>query len=575
MPQSRVVGTRRVWLPATVLGAFALVVLGRLIQLQVLEHDDYAEQAREEQSGEQETYGRRGSILDRNGNVLATSVDTWDIYVSARAWRDDDRAMPASELLGAALHLDPITLRETVRQKEYGDVVVARDIDFEVGRDLLDSHIDGVVGVPNTARIHPDGDVGASILGFTGADNTGLAGVEASLNTTLQGTPGQAFYERDSEGNRIPFGQYVATQPVPGKDVVLTIDRYLQQLAEERLADAIQKHQAKGGTIIIMDPTTGEILALASSPGLKYSTLDAESPDLSLLRNRAVTDLYEPGSVMKAVTAASAVDAGVVTPDTWYVDTGYAYIGDKVIKNWQDNVYGSQTMTGVLQNSINTGAIFMMNRLGPDRFMTYLDAFGFGVPTGIELQGEAGGIFRRPGDDGWSVVDPATQSFGQAISVTPVQMATALSAVINGGNLVKPHLVKSVIDQAGHRHETPITVVDRAISAQSSATLREMLKAVVNPGWRHPGQPRDYIAGGKSATANVPVSNGYDDTQIASFAGFAPVTSPRILVLVKIDENADLKTGTEAAAPYVAGLIDDTLHYLNVTPDAGQYVEAR
>jgi len=173
------------------------------------------------------------------------------------------------------------------------------------------------------------------------------------------------------------------------------------------------------------------------------------------------------------------------------------------------------------------------------------------------------------------VVDLATQSFGQAISVTPVQMAAALAAVVNGGNLVRPHIVKSVVDQAGNREDTPTTVVQRAISEQTSATLREMLKAVVNPGWKHPGQPRDYVAGGKSATANVPVSNGYDDTQIASFAGFAPVASPRILVLVKIDENADLMTGTDAAAPYVAGLLNDTLHYLNVVPDVGLRVEAR
>jgi cell division protein FtsI/penicillin-binding protein 2 len=369
----------------------------------------------------------------------------------------------------------------------------------------------------------------------------------------------------------------VVEEPVPGKDVVLTIDRYLQRLAEERLAAAIEEHEAKGGTIIIMDPHSGEILALASAPSFKFSTLDLDDPNQqALLRNRAVTDLYEPGSVMKVVTAAAAIDRGVVSPDTTYIDNGYAQIYDVTIKNWDDNVYGPQTMTGVLQHSINTGAIFMAEKLGATAFQEYLDAFGFGRLTGIELQGEASGIFRRPDDAGWSVVDLATQSFGQAISVTPLQMISAIATVVNGGNLVKPHLVRSIVDADGKQQVTRPEIVGRAISGESSATLRQMLEAVVYPGWVHPGQPRDYIAGGKSGTANVPVSNGYDDTQIASFVGFAPASDPRVVILVKLDENADLETGTQAAAPVVAGLIDETLHYLNVpTKDASRVAAYR
>jgi cell division protein FtsI/penicillin-binding protein 2 len=560
--------------PAVLFGVAALAVFARLVQVQVLEHDRYAAEAKAEQSATAVIPGRRGAILDRHGNVLASSIDTWDFYVSTYAWKEPERAVAASEELGAALRLDPAELRAAVAGKGTGDVRIAVDIEYELGKEIIALGIPGVVAVSNTSRVNPDGDIGASVIGYIGADNAGLAGVEASLNDTLQGKPGQAVYERDSEGDPIPFGNYLAVEPEPGKDVVLTIDRYLQRLAEQRLAEAITKHRAKGGSIIIMDPATAEILAMASSPGLTFSQLDRENPDLGLLRNRAVTDLYEPGSIMKVITAASAIDTGVVTPDTWYHDTGYYQIGDDVIRNWEENVYGDQTMTGVLQNSINTGSIFMVNKLGPELFHQYLDRFGFGRPTGVELDGEAGGIFRKPGEDGWTAVDLATQSFGQAISVTPLQLITAVSAVVNGGNLLKPTLVKAVVDASGNRTETPATVVDRAISPEASATMRTMLEAVINPGWPHKAKPADYTAGGKSATANVPVINGYDDTQIAAFVGFGPVEMPRLVVLVKLDENADFLTGTDAAGPVVASVLNEALHYMNVRPDDGRFVEA-
>ncbi len=276
-----------------------------------------------------------------------------------------------------------------------------------------------------------------------------------------------------------------------------------------------------------MEPDTGNILPMATLPGLTYST---EIADNDLLRNRAVSDLYEPGSVMKVVTAAAAIDAGVVTPDTTYYDSGEFVLYDASIKNWNFQAFGTQSMTGVLQNSINTGAIFMQRALGTERFLQYLDLFGFNAPTGIDLSGEAVGIMRRPEDEGWTVVDPATQSFGQSISVSPVQMATAVAAVINGGNLVTPRVVSAYIDPDGTRHDIPVDVRGRPITPETSAKLRKMMQAVVDPGFsKHPANPTMYTAGGKSGTANVPVTNGYNDRQIASFVGFAPVEDPKIL----------------------------------------------
>ncbi len=576
MAQTTAQGTRRVWLPAAAFGLFALVICARLVQIQVLQHADYADRAQRELLGDDTIYARRGSILDRNGSLLATSVDTWDIYVSPRAWRDDASALKASQQLAALIKADPLELRATVRAAGAADARIQTDLSYEKGIAIIRARITGVVALPNTVRITPEGDLAASVIGFIGTDNDGLSGIESQYNEVLRGTPGRAVYERDTRGDPIPFGEFRTTEPKRGADLVLTIDRYLQQLAEARLAEAIAKHRAKGGSIIVMDPMSGEILALATTPGLKYSTLQAEldsggEESLSSLRNRAVTDLYEPGSVMKIITAASAIDAGVVSPDTTYFDNGEVYIENVRLLNWDSGSYGLQSMTGVLQNSINTGAVFMQQKLGTKAFQDYLIRFGFAKPTGVDLQGEATGIFRRPEDAGYSPVDVATQSFGQSISVTPMQMMQAVAAAINGGSLITPHIVKAHVRPDGTRTEVAPQVVGRAISTATSDTIRRMLGQVISQdpdGWGR--NPAKYTAGGKSGTANVPVWGSYnDETQIASFIGFAPVESPRILVLVKIDQNQDLMTGTQAAGPIFAQLTDDALRYLSVRPEKG------
>ena len=582
MAQYKAQGTRRVWLPAAAFGMFALAICARLVQLQVVEHGRYAAEAQKELLGDDVIYARRGSILDRNGGVLATSVDTWDIYVNPRAWKDSDVALKASQQLAPFLKADPAQLRADVTASGQADARVKQGLEYDKGIELIKKGVPGVVALANTARINPEGDVGASVVGFIGTDKDGLAGIEASYNEALKGTAGRAVYERDTTGDPIPYGQYRTIEPKRGEDLVLTIDRYLQQMAEQRLADAVKEHRAKGGSIIIMDPMSGEILALATSPGLKYSTLQADlsktgDDALAILRNRSVTDLYEPGSVMKIVTASAAIDAGVVGPDTTYVDTGEVYVENVRLTNWDYGSYGLQTMTGVLENSNNTGAVFMEQKLGTKAFQDYLNRFGFAKPTGIDLEGEATGIFRRPEDDGYSPVDVATQSFGQSISVTPMQMLQAVAAAINGGNLITPHLVKAHVKPDGTRIEVPPQVVGRAISSQTSDTIRHMLAQVVGQdpdGWGR--NPSKYTAGGKSGTANVPVWGSYnDETQIASFMGFAPVENPKILVLVKIDQNADLMTGTQAAGPIFARLADDALRYMSVKPEKGTAAVSR
>ena len=571
MAQQQARRTGRVWLPAIAFAVFAAVVLARLVQVQILEHDRYAEEARSELYASDTVFARRGAILDRNGFLLAMSTDTWDLYVASRVWNDDPTARRASEAIAEATGHDATYLRTLVRESGLVDVLVARDVPYDAGRALLDANVPGLIGLPNTVRVHPAGDLASSVIGIMGADNTGLTGIEAWYDAELLGTPGRVIFERDTTGSPIPYGETFTTEAVPGPDLILTIDRRMQVAAERALKQAIEEHEAVSGSIVMMDPQTGEILALATQPRLSFATLDLSDPiQVRLLRNSVVSDLYEPGSVMKVITAAAAIDAGFVTPETTYEDTGIAFVYGTPIFNWNNGVYGEQTMTGVLQQSINTGAVFMMEELGVGLFHEYLEAFGFGRPTYIDLSGEAAGLVRRPTDPDWSPVDAAAQSFGQAISVTPIQMVTALAATINGGRLLEPRLVKAMIAHDGTRYDLTTRVIGQPISPETSATMREMLGSVIDPGWYHPAKPRYYTAGGKSGTANVPIDASYDDTQIVSFAGFAPVDQPRILILVKLDENANLETGTEAAGPVFASLVDEVLGYLGVPPNAEQ-----
>ena len=412
--------TSRVWLPAIAFVVFASIVLARLVQVQVLEHDRYAEEARSELFASDTVFARRGAILDRNGFLLAMSMDTWDLYIASRVWNDEAAARTASEAIAEATGHDATYLRTLVRESGLVDVLVARDVPYDTGKALLVANVPGLVGLPNTMRVHPAGDLASSIIGITGTDNTGLTGIEAWYDAELQGTPGRVIFERDTTGSPIPYGETFTTEPVPGPDVVLTIDRRMQVAAERALKQAIEEHEATRGAIIIMDPRNGEILALATHPRLEFNSLDLSDPEqVRLLRNSAVSDVYEPGSVMKVITTAAAIDASLVTPETEYEDTGIAYVYGIPLYNWKNGVYGEQTMTGVLQQSINTGAVFMVEKLGVGLFHEYLDAFGFGRTTGIDMSGEATGIVRRPTDPDWSPVDAATQSFGQAISVTP------------------------------------------------------------------------------------------------------------------------------------------------------------
>lgn len=554
----------RLLLLAGVLSAGALAVVVRMAQVQILDHDYYAARAQEEHLHRTVIRAPRGAILDRNGFPLATTVDTFDVYVDPRSWDDGPTARGSAQTLAPLIGRRPAELIAATGAETEGDYLAAQSVSAETGLKLVELGPPGVKMVNTSKRFYPEGDLASVVLGFIGRDQEGLAGVEADFDRELGGVPGEVYYERDGLGNPIPFGRRLGDEPVPGGDVYLTIDRYLQMLAERELDGAVAQYGASGGTILVMDPWTGEVLAMASRPSFRLSELNLNDPaQVELYRNRAATDVYPPGSVTKTMTVAAAIDAGLVKPDSTYFDDGSAEVeGGTVIHNWDFSAHGTTTVTQVLQYSVNTGAVWLSSLLGPPRFYDYLSRFGFGEPADIGVGGEPAGIVRTHRAEGWYPVDLASNSFGQGMAATPVQVLTAASALVNGGLLMRPYIVKEVGGPDGHRVLEPV-VVRRVISEETSQALVEMMHAVVDGMPGHLAQVPGVSVGGKTGTTTFP---GQANT-IASFVGFAPVESPRFIMLVKIDMPQGDSLGGIVAAPLFAHLAPQILAYLGARPE--------
>lgn len=561
-----------------VVGVLLVAVLGlvfRLADLQLLHHQSYRQQAQEEHLSRLDILPRRGAILDRNGYPLAASVDTYDVLVDKHIWGDPNEAHQPAEELADVLNRPTDDILADLEGSISREVVVARGLDYRASVAVEERNLAGVRLMRSSRRVYPEGNMAPALLGFLGRDNFGLTGLEADYDRELGGAAGTLVYERDGQGNLIPVGQQKRVAAEPGADIILTIDRYMQHLVERELDATIKKHKGSGGTIIIMDTRTGAILAMASRPSFDVTNLDlSDEGKVDLYRNRAVTDLYEPGSVFKTITMSAALNEGVVSPQSTYVDEGVARASGWAITNWDLGAHGVQTATQILTKSLNTGAVWLSGLLGPDRFYDYVQRFGFGQLTGVGLSGEAPGQVRTPADEGWAEVDLATNSFGQGINVTPLQLITAIATIANDGRLMRPYVVQEI--RSGDESEvTQPVMVRQVITPETANTITEMMEAVVDgitaiyaidvPGYR---------VAGKTGTASISVPGGYKpDSYVASFAGFVPSDDPVLAMLVKIDEPKDVPWGSAVSAPVFARLASAILPYLKVPPDAPALVQ--
>jgi len=549
------------------------LLTGRVVQVQIVDNAHYKAEARQEHFGQQEVRAPRGAILDRNGYPLATTVDAYDVYINRGDWRDETVANRSAAVIAPLIGRTPGELVSEARKQDSGLYLAYGGLDFDKGQSLKDEEAPGLRLVLTSKRFYPEGDLASTLIGFVGRDHKGLTGIEADFDTELGGTPGTIYFERDSIGNRIALGsERVGKKPEAGGNIRLTIDRYIQRVTEGELDSQIAKTGALGGTIIVMEPKTGALLAMASQPGFRLSQLDLNDPNQALFRNRAVTDVYEPGSVFKTLTAAMAIDLGLVTPESTYNDTGAAYIGPSTIRNWDYSVNGITSVTQILQRSLNTGAVWMAEQVGADNFYAYVRKFGIGQATGVGLGGDPDGLVRGNDDPYWSEVDLATNSFGQGIAASPLQVITAVASLVNGGKLMRPYVLEEMDTPDGPRTFEPV-VVRQAVKEETANTVADMMNQVVEGVPGHLAAIKGYHVGGKTGTTTgATLADGtVQDGNIASFVGFAPIDDPQIIILVKLDFRED-KLGGQVSAPVFSELAPSILAYLGVRPEGPQLV---
>jgi len=557
----------RVLILAAILAAAFGGLTGRLAWLQIVRHAELAQLAERQYSRTVVLGGERGPIVDRRGAPLATSTSTESLFAQPRGVGDPVRvAARLAPLLGMPereIHAALTAPRSFVWLRRKLPPALAAEI-----RALREP---GLGFVPEPLRLYPNRELAAHVLGFEGAEG-GLEGIERAWNDELGGTPGKAIAGRDALGREVAT-QVVLQSPSPGHGVMLTLDRTIQYVAEREIDVAYRRTGAKAALVLVMDPRTGDILALAIRPTFNPNAFQ-DVPSGEVWRNRAVTDPFEPGSTFKVVLAAAALEEGVVRPDDRiYGENGAITIARATIHDWKK--YGWLTFAEVLQNSSNVGSIKVGLSLGRDRYYRYMTAFGFGAPTGVGLAGESRGLLREPGR--WSALSLPTMSIGQEISVTPVQLVAAFGAVANGGVLMQPRLVRAVFDDEGRetRRFEP-RAVRRVISPDTARTLTRLLVGVVEAGTGHLAAIPGYDVAGKTGTAQKldPATKRYSHAPgVLSFVGWVPADEPRFVMLVLLDEPKNEKWGSEAAAPIFAAIGRDILRYLEVPPRDGEPVQ--
>ena len=544
----------------------SLLLSARLAYWQTVGRADLLSRATDQVHSDLVVPAQRGVIRDRNGAILATTVDLRSLYAipGLMTDRDGNDMRPAvATALAPILGERPEVLRAAFDSGAEW-LFVRRRLPEETAARVAALHLAGLGFEMEPKRLYPNGAVGAQVLGFVNDDGVGQYGVEGRYATELSGTPGRLVVARDPANRELALGLRTAVPAKNGDDLSLTIDLAVQNAVERELAAVVEREKATGGAIVVLDPKDAAVLAIASSP--TYDPARVGSADAEALRNRAISWTYEPGSTMKAITVAAALDKGVVTPSTSYQDVGYAVIGGRKLCNAQCKVYGPTTVTQILSRSQNAGAVFVASKLGASDLNAYLKSFGFGQRTGIDLAAETSGIVRPLAE--WYPVDLGTISFGQGLSITPLQLASAYAAIANGGTLYQPYVVASRRDADGEHRTAPVAV-RRVISEETSATLVTMLTTTVDNGIANLAALKGYSVAGKTGTAQIPSDDGryVDDAYISSFAGFVPAIDPRMVVVVVLERPQSKLLGTVPVMNTFKAIATDALRYARVQPD--------
>ena len=547
-------------------------LMGRLVYLMVFDAEYYQKKAEALHEREREIKAARGEIIDAGGNVLATNRTVCTISVIHSQITDPEGVIKA---LSETLEMDEETVRKRV-EKISSMERIKTNVDKEIGDTIRNMELDGVKVDEDFKRYYPYNELASTVLGFTGGDNQGIIGLEVRYEDVLKGTNGRILTTTDARGVELDKVAEDRVEPVAGNTLQISLDYNIQMYAQQMAEKVMAEKQADGVSILLMNPQNGEILAMVNVPefnlndpftlntGVDESALTDEQKQDALnqmWRNRCINDTYEPGSTFKIITASASLEAGVVKLDDGFSCPGYRVVEDRKIRCHKVGGHGAETFVEGVQNSCNPVFIDLGLRLGVDRFCEYYDQFGLMDLTGVDLPGEASTIMHKKENIG--LVELATMSFGQSFQITPVQLATTVSSLINGGRRVTPHFGVRVLDKEGKEVKTfSYGKGERILSEETSATMRTILESVVSEGSGKNAAVEGYRIGGKTATSQtLPRSaNKY----ISSFVGFVPADNPQVLGMCVIYNPQGVYYGGTIAAPVIANIFENILPYLGI-----------
>lgn len=547
-----------------------IIIVLRLAYMQILQKDKYQAMADNQRTGEYQLLPTRGEIMiwDSFANkpyTVATSSEKILVYANASAITDLENTI---NRLSELLQIDKEVLREKLQDNSKKYIVLKKDLTEAEQNAVKDANLSGISFDKETSRLYPEGSLLAQLLGFVGYkgdQRVGSYGLELAFEKELAGTPGTLMQEKDNSGRWIFGGKRDQNPAVDGDSLLLTIDKTIQLKTEAVLKDTVEKHGADSGSVVIMDPKTGAILAMATYPTFDLNNYSkVENPEI--FNNQVTVAAYEPGSIFKPLTMAAAINEGKISPSTTYNDTGEVKVDEYAIKNSDEKAHGIQTMSQVLEESLNTGTIFAKDSIGNKKFSDYVSKFGFGQKTGVEVQESAGDLSNLKGN---IKVNYHTASFGQGINVTPLQMVQAFSSIANGGLMVKPFIVRQIIRKAGGIDEVGRTETTQILSSKTASEVAAMMVNVVEKGHGVKAAVPGYYIAGKTGTAQVPRKDGKgyeENNNIGSFIGFGPVEDPRFVMLVRINHPRTVKFAESTAAPAFGEIAQFLMQHFKIPP---------
>ncbi len=533
----------------------------RLMYIQIFQHERYTDHALQQRLRPIPVDARRGTIYDALGRELAISVSADAVYVNPAEIIDKEGV---AREIAETLVMDYEVVLQKVNKNVATEWISRKVLPHKIA-ELREKKLHGVGFAERAERFYPKDTLAAHILGIAGIDNQGLEGIEVFYEHYLAGIPGWAVVEKDAIGRDIPDGLRMYIPPEEGYDLYLTIDEVIQYITERELAAAVEETGSKRGMAIIMNPQTGEILAMANVPTFDPNNYN-DFPTV-YRRNIALSDSYEPGSTFKIVTAAAALEEKLVTPEETFYDPGYIKVEDRTLRCWTPGGHGHQTFMEAVENSCNVVFVTLGLRLDKETFYKYIDAFGFGSRLSIDYPGEARGILMPV--EGVGPVEQGNIAFGQGISITPLQLLSAASAIANGGRLMQPMIAKEVRDSEGNMIQSfEPKVIRQVISQETADLMKEILESVVVNGSGRNAQIDGYRVAGKTGTAQKPEDGRYGEERVASFVGFLPVSDPQFVGIIILDEpSVNPKYGGMWAAPVFQRIMTDVLKYREIAPD--------